>query len=63
MKVNGKDYPIYYGKESKCLKPPIRICAKLGVNPEIWDLIEKHWGVSKQLWQYGMAISWKNILG
>jgi len=27
------------------LKPPIRICAKLGVNPEIWDLIEKHWGV------------------
>jgi len=23
MKVNGDDYPIYYGKE-KCLKPPGR---------------------------------------
>jgi len=26
MKVNGKDYPIYYGKEKNCLKPPSSIC-------------------------------------
>ena len=25
MKVNGKDYPIYYGKNKKSLKPPARL--------------------------------------
>ena len=51
MKVNGKDYPIYYGKNKKSLKPPARLKIYT-INPTkravIFPTFDDHWAPSGQ---------------